>query len=438
MPLIKPNKNEEKAEFISRFINDEIAKKEFPDNEQRLAIANSIWEDKNKADSIDKSITFKMDSSSKYNITDEGYLQCEAYIAKPGIMRYDYGDEILDEYFPPSECFDKESMDSARLKPIIVEHAFDGYQYNMMNAENIKDYQIGYSGESLVKEDNKVKINVLITHKDSVDQILTQYKEGKNVELSMGYKCRLIRIGGTTSDNVRYDAIQVKRRYNHISIVDKGRAGADVRLKFDKRGDIIMGKKHYTKNAIKYDSFTSDALNITISDEDSASFDRVWNKFDEAIIAIGKQDNIIKKQETKYDELLAKFDQAEDTIKTQQEKMDELQNPNSETFQSILNVRKELEKNAAIFKIDCKNLDNKSIKLATIQAASKSFDYKKEYSDEYINARYDTVIDLVNITTAQKHNDDLKSIMMDSLKLTTPTINPRAEFIKKSQEMHKE
>jgi len=46
--LALPKKSEEKNRFISRFMSDELAKKEFPENKQRVAVAYSQWRRKNK------------------------------------------------------------------------------------------------------------------------------------------------------------------------------------------------------------------------------------------------------------------------------------------------------------------------------------------------------------------------------------------------------
>lgn len=44
MPVPKPRVNETRQKFISRFMSDKKMKEEFPNNEQRLAVANSTWE----------------------------------------------------------------------------------------------------------------------------------------------------------------------------------------------------------------------------------------------------------------------------------------------------------------------------------------------------------------------------------------------------------
>jgi hypothetical protein len=43
MPLPKPKKKETKTQFISRFMSDEIAIREFPDESQRFAVAQFTW-----------------------------------------------------------------------------------------------------------------------------------------------------------------------------------------------------------------------------------------------------------------------------------------------------------------------------------------------------------------------------------------------------------
>jgi hypothetical protein len=46
MPLPKPREGETQDEFVSRFMSNEVAKREFPDQKQRLAVAYSTWRKK--------------------------------------------------------------------------------------------------------------------------------------------------------------------------------------------------------------------------------------------------------------------------------------------------------------------------------------------------------------------------------------------------------
>lgn len=45
MPLPKPKKGEKKREFVKRFMSSKTAK-EFKDQDQRLAVAYSIWRER--------------------------------------------------------------------------------------------------------------------------------------------------------------------------------------------------------------------------------------------------------------------------------------------------------------------------------------------------------------------------------------------------------
>jgi len=45
MPLPNPTNSESEDEFVARFMDDEQAKQDFPDNDQRLAVAYSTYRD---------------------------------------------------------------------------------------------------------------------------------------------------------------------------------------------------------------------------------------------------------------------------------------------------------------------------------------------------------------------------------------------------------
>lgn len=52
MPLPEPSKdelkNQEEDKFVGRCKNDDVMKKEFKDEKQRLAVCYDIWEEANK------------------------------------------------------------------------------------------------------------------------------------------------------------------------------------------------------------------------------------------------------------------------------------------------------------------------------------------------------------------------------------------------------
>lgn len=50
----KPSKEESKQDYISRFMDSSEAKKDFPDYKQRLAVAYSMWNRRNKKKVVNK------------------------------------------------------------------------------------------------------------------------------------------------------------------------------------------------------------------------------------------------------------------------------------------------------------------------------------------------------------------------------------------------
>jgi hypothetical protein len=50
----KPVKNENRQDYISRFMSSEEAKRDYPNVKQRLAVAYSMWNRRNKKSSSNK------------------------------------------------------------------------------------------------------------------------------------------------------------------------------------------------------------------------------------------------------------------------------------------------------------------------------------------------------------------------------------------------
>ena len=48
MPLVKPNKNEQREDFMSRCMSDDKTTSEYPATDQRLAVCSSQYENRKK------------------------------------------------------------------------------------------------------------------------------------------------------------------------------------------------------------------------------------------------------------------------------------------------------------------------------------------------------------------------------------------------------
>lgn len=162
--------------------------------------------------------------------TPEGYLRITARMARTGIQEY-LGDELGIEdadapnkryriWRPADEVFDREALGSFALKPVTDDHPPE-----LLSTMNVKDYMVGHAGENVVRDENFVRVTLMITDAIAISKIA----EGK-VELSAGYTTDLDWTSGQTEDGESYDAVQRNIRGNHIALVDAGRCGGECRL----------------------------------------------------------------------------------------------------------------------------------------------------------------------------------------------------------------
>lgn len=156
--------------------------------------------------------------------TAEGFLKGIARVTRTGVFTYRNADGTLRrELRHPDEVFSRASLDSMKMIPITNLHPTD----KLVNADTAKQLSIGMTGENVIPDGRFVMVPIAITTTDGVAAI-----EGGRQELSLGYETELEETPGTY-DGEGYDFIQRKIGYNHLAIVDRGRAGADVRLNMD-------------------------------------------------------------------------------------------------------------------------------------------------------------------------------------------------------------
>jgi hypothetical protein len=129
------------------------------------------------------------------------------------------------EYRPPEEVSSPDSLNTFGMKP-----ATWGHPPSLLNTENTKQYQIGYTGSQVRYNDGFVEVAIVLTDKDSIEKV----QRGDAREVSAGYKVDFDPTPGITEDGQKYIGIQRKIRVNHIAVVPRGRAGPEVRLLMDR------------------------------------------------------------------------------------------------------------------------------------------------------------------------------------------------------------
>lgn len=188
--------------------------------------------------------------------TPEGFIQGTARVTRTGVFTYKNADGSLRrELRHPNDVFALASLESMKMIPITNLHPSE----KLVNADTAKQLSIGFTGENVIPDGKFVMVPLKITSKDGVAAV-----DNGRKELSLGYEVELDDTPGTY-DGEMYDCVQRNIAYNHLAIVDRGRAGADVRLNMDENDAIEVSDCGIEEDAV----LSSEARN-NLSDEDFA------------------------------------------------------------------------------------------------------------------------------------------------------------------------
>lgn len=170
--------------------------------------------------------------------TVEGYLRCDATIARTGCQTYRLpGGGSRVEYRPPEEVFHPDALMSAEEAPVtFTPNSPNWHPPEPLNAKNARKYTVGWTGSKATQDGIYVKTNIKIFDQDAIDAA----ESGKATELSCGYPCDLDFTPGISPEGIKYDAIQRNIRINHIAMVNRARAGSDVRLRLDAADNVEL------------------------------------------------------------------------------------------------------------------------------------------------------------------------------------------------------
>ncbi len=379
---------------------------------------------------INRTFTIRLDRQGRgaFEITPEGYLVCEAFATRTGVFDYhDDNGNLIRVLRPPEEVFSDESLASLAMQPVTFLHPNE----EIVTTANIRGLQVGVTGEKITHDDEVVKCRVKITDRAIIEYVQALRARGEGVELSCGYRADEEPISGDHPTEGHYDAVQKNIRYNHLAIVAKGRAGEKVKLQLDQKGGSHMFT--FIRNALKLDGFTMDAIEAEVPNEAQGVLSRMSAKLDEAVDVIQTQAAKIAGMVKKGDEAQAKIDTlTADNTKINSD-MAALSDPSGEKIQAIIAERKALEDVAGTLDIKTDGLADKALKVAVIQKQTPDFK-ADEKSDDYINARFDAVVDLLDAAQKDGADQGLSRLIADAKQAgSKPKTDHRGDFIKRSQ-----
>ncbi len=176
-------------------------------------------------------------SVSKFKRTPEGFLTGRAIVTNIGVFQYKDADgTIHGELRLPEEVFAEASLESLKLKPVTNNHPTE-----LVTVDNVKQLQVGSLGanpSSQTNDDGHVPMNDLTNGLHlAIDMVITDADTIADVQagkrgLSCGYTCDIEQVSGVYL-GMPYTAIQRNIRYNHVAIVDQGRAGDAAKIVMD-------------------------------------------------------------------------------------------------------------------------------------------------------------------------------------------------------------
>lgn len=154
----------------------------------------------------------------------DGRVVADAHLTRTGVFEYlDGQGKIRRELREPTEVFRPDSLSTFQMVPVTDDHP-----PVLVDSTNARDYMVGSTGESVVRDDDHVRASVMVTDKRTIQKM-----ESGKVEVSCGYTCDLDETPGVHPVYGKYDARQVNIRGNHVAIVDSARAGRTARVRMD-------------------------------------------------------------------------------------------------------------------------------------------------------------------------------------------------------------
>lgn len=337
-------------------------------------------------------------SIDKFTVTDEGFLIfSDAKIARTGIQEY-YAFELgLDDrdpltvvkvYRPEDEVFKQSSMDSFANSIVTNNHPEE-----LVSKDNAKKFQVGYSGDTITRDNIFLKAKLIITDSQTIKDI----EEGKS-EISNGYTSNMDFTPGITPEGENFDVMQTNIKGNHIAIVERGRCGPSCRV----TDSLTPEKKPMPK--INLDSVDYEATEQVVQ-----AVGKLQASHQTAVTALGDSKKELDKVQAKSDQLTidhkneidamqAKLDDAEKNKMTP-EVLDGL----IESRSAIIVVAKDTIKNFDAKGKDCEQIRKEVV--AHVVGDSINLDEK---SAEYISARFDAISESTGKDKSTSIGDALK------------------------------
>lgn len=358
--------------------------------------------------------------------TDLGYKGM-AHVTKVGVFYYMNGDGTLRrELRHPDEVFAQDSLDSLKLIPITVGHP--KVPRGLLTTQTSKQHLVGMTGDAVSHDEEFVDVTIAVNSDEGIKAIELDKKE----ELSCGYTYKRDNTPGEY-DGVAYDCIQREIRYNHLAIVKRGRAGKKVRINVATDGvetlETIPDEPQPKRSTSMLVKVNIDGIEYEVPAEVKRAFERAQTALDES-------KSTIETLQAEKSTLVAAKDTAEDLLKQEKAKYE------GEALVTLVKNRVQLEKVATDFVDDetakkVSDMTDEEIKKVVIISR-----FPKAALDEaepaYINARFDSVVELGPETEQPRGNNHKLKAPSKEKNTATDSNDARAKMISRFENAYKD
>lgn len=232
-----------------------------------------------------------------------GYLNVKRVpIARVMVQPYRLADGSIEmEAKLPNQLLSEATVASANMKPVT-----DGHPDGLVTKNNSQELLKGMTASNAHIEGNMLYNDITITDAALIDKVRNNGKR----ELSIGFETEIVPQSGELN-GVHYDSVQKNIKINHVAVVERGRAGHEVRLLGD-AAIAVEENKGASMETTKVRLGDSD-INVAVSDAEKVT------KLDAENSEKSKRIDSLKGQ---IKELQAKLEEEEGKTKSAQDKAD--------------------------------------------------------------------------------------------------------------------
>lgn len=285
----------------------------------------------------------------------------------------------------PKYILSDSTVASANEKPVTNDHP--GV---LVTKSNSREYMRGFTTSNAHVEGNVLYNDVAITDADLIKAI----QNGKK-ELSIGFETEVVPETGEYN-GVKYDHVQKNIKINHLAVVQRGRAGHNVRLVGDSAENVAPSDSPKKGKSMETKVVRVDGQDITVAAEDVSKV----TKLDADNSAKAKQIAELKAQQKALQDKIDKLEGNSKSADEAQAKADSLEADNKKLKEEIKQLKGDgldqrldlIDKVKTLVGDSAYDYHGKSVRdmkidaVKAIKGDSMDFDGK---SDTYVDAAFD-------------------------------------------------